>query len=184
MVKFTISKSALVAVLDNSSKVVPPGGVRAGTDGIRIEVRKDKAAFRATNGDSSIQQVVSITNGADGAVYVPARQLREFAAIMPDGDIQIQESGSNLTMSVGKVAMTLNLLRVDDAPVVTFPTGDGVAIPARTFADALGQVASASVSSLQTPTASPFATSTVSPASQLVPRSSPRRSHSQQWPAW
>ncbi len=143
MVKFTISKSALVAILDNSSKVVPPGGVRAGTDGIRIEVRKDKAAFRATNGDSSIQQVVGITNGADGAVYVPARQLREFAAIMPDGDIQIQESGSNLTMSVGKVAMTLNLLHVDEAPVVTFPTGDGVAIPARTFADALGQVASA-----------------------------------------
>jgi DNA polymerase-3 subunit beta len=144
MVKFTISKSALVATLDNSSKVVPQGsGVRAATEGIRIEVRKDKAAFRATNGDSSIQQVVSITNGTDGTVFVPSRQLRDFSALMPDGDIQIQESGANLTMSVGKVVMTLNLLRVDEAPVVSFPTGDGVAIPARTFADALGQVASA-----------------------------------------
>ena len=144
MVKFTISKSALVATLDNSSKVVPQGsGVRAATEGIRIEVRKDKAAFRATNGDSSIQQVVSITNGSDGTVFVPARQLRDFSALMPDGAIQIQESGSNLTRSVGKVVMTLNLLRVDEAPVVSFPTGDGVAIPARTFADALSQVASA-----------------------------------------
>jgi DNA polymerase-3 subunit beta len=143
MVKFTISKSALMAALDNSSKVAPQGGVRLATDGIRIEVRKDKAAFRATNGDSSIQQVVGITNGTDGTVFVPTRQLRDFAGLMPDGDIQIQESGANLTMSVGKVVMTLNLLQVDAAPAVTFPSGDGVAIPARTFADALGQVGSA-----------------------------------------
>lgn len=146
MVKLTIPRKLLVTTIRNAKTAAPGRTARAGSEGVRIEVRGDKAAFRASNGDSAIQQVVSVTNGEDGVVFVPARQLEDFAQRMPEGSLTLEEANGRLTMSVGKVVMHLNLLAVDTAPVVTFPSGDGISIPAKEFANALRQVAVAASS--------------------------------------
>lgn len=137
--KLSVSKTALHAAITHLSKCSPRGTAQV-PDAVRIEVRGNRAAFRASNGDTSLQHVVGITDGVDGAVLVPARMLRDFESCMPQGIITLKEENNRLTMSVGKVAMTMSLLPIETAPLVSFPSGDGVSIPAASFAEALHQV--------------------------------------------
>lgn len=137
--KLSVSKTALHAALMHLSKCAG-GRTSAAPDGVRIEVKGNRAAFRTSNGDTAMQYVVGITDGQDGTVFVPTRQLRDFENCMPNGTITLKEENNRLTMSVGKVAMTLSLMPVDTAPQFSFPTGEGVSIPAPSFAEALHQV--------------------------------------------
>ena len=141
--KLTIPKSTLV----NTIRSV----IGAGAKGVRITVRKDKVAFTTSDGDLSIRGVLTVTDAEDGDVFVSATDLGMFAQRMPEGPVKLSLNAGKLVMTSGKVSMTVTTQPVANAPTVSFPTGDGVTIPAQGFSTALSQVIDAAAKDVTRP---------------------------------
>lgn len=114
--KFTVPRSEFLPAVQSVLNVVSPRATLPIIANILLQLKGQELSLYATDLDTSIRTQVSITDGEDGAIALPAKKMAEIIRELPDADIHFTADGTKAKMTCGKGTFGLAGMDSEDFP--------------------------------------------------------------------
>ncbi len=139
--KFRCERDVLADALATAGRAATS---RTGTlpvlSGVRLEVKGDELSVTGTDLELSIRLSITVGGERDGAVVVPARLIADIVRSLPAGAVELDLGDDELSVSAGRSQFRVRPLGLDDYPLQSEPSADGVMLGSAAVAEALRQV--------------------------------------------
>lgn len=147
--KFEISKSNFYEALQDCSLAITPNSPLPALNGIKILVKQDEVELTASDGDISIQKVLSVKDDEnlhliieeEGCVVIESKYILDMIKNMDSDIVHIEIIDGALTSFKGDNAQyRINGMRAEDYPSIDFskPVNE-ITIPASTLSDIIDE---------------------------------------------
>ncbi|MCC6436258.1 MAG: DNA polymerase III subunit beta [Acidimicrobiales bacterium] len=144
--KFRCERDVLVDALATAGRAVSSRGALPVLSGIRAELQGDELLLSGTDLELSISVTVTVAGSGDGVAVIPSRLFNDIVRALEPGAVEVEIVDDTAQVSAGRSQFSLRLIPADDFPRVAEPTGDALAVDAKTLAQALRQVVPAASS--------------------------------------
>ena len=114
--KFSISKNALLDLLQVVVSAVPTKSTLPILSNVLIEADKEGLTLVATDLDISIRTKGEAAVKETGSITVPAKRIGEIVRELPDADVNIVVSNTKVTLKCGNGSYTIVGLDPEDFP--------------------------------------------------------------------
>lgn len=131
--KFTILQQDLLPPLQAVSRSVGVRSTLPVLDNILLSVEGNKLKIAATNLEIGVIKFVSVTDGVDGQITVPAKTLVELISGLSQSQISLQSEGEILTIESAKLKAKINGISAAEFPAIPLAQGPGVNFPKEAF---------------------------------------------------
>jgi len=99
---FTVERAEFLPAVQTVLNVVSPRGTLPIISNILLQLQGKKLALYATDLDTSIRTLLSVSPGQDGAITLPAKKLAEIVRELPDSTIKVQIEDKQATIICNK----------------------------------------------------------------------------------
>ncbi len=114
--KFTVARSEFLPAVQSVLNVVSPRATLPIIANILMQLKGQELSLYATDLDTSVRTQVSISEGEDGAIALPAKKLAEIIRELPDADIHFTADGTKTRIACGKGTFGLAGMDSEDFP--------------------------------------------------------------------
>ncbi len=131
--KFKILQQDLLPLLQSVSRST---GVRSSLpvlDNLLLSVSGKKLKAAATNLEIGVIKYVSISDGVDGEITVPAKTLVDLISGLGQSEVVLEAQAEILSVSSGKFKAQLNGISASEFPAIPFSDNAGILFPKEAF---------------------------------------------------
>jgi DNA polymerase-3 subunit beta len=114
--KFTVARSEFLPAVQSVLNVVSPRATLPIIANILMQLKGKDLSLYATDLDTSIRTRLSVSDGKDGAIALPAKKLAEIVRELPDADIHFTAEGTKVKMTCAKGTFGLTGMDSEDFP--------------------------------------------------------------------
>ncbi|MBW3611616.1 MAG: DNA polymerase III subunit beta [Actinomycetota bacterium] len=139
--KFRCERDVLVEALASATRAVTTrGGTLPVLSGVKAALAGDRLLLTGTDLDLTIQVVVTVAGGTDGAAVLPARLAADIVRALDPGAVYVEVHETEARIASGRSHFSVRLLPTEDFPRVADTPADEVTLDAAALVDALRQV--------------------------------------------
>ncbi len=131
--KFSILQQDLLPILQSVARSTGVRSTLPVLDNLLLSVEGKKLKVAATNLEIGVIKYISITDGLDGEVTVPAKPLVELVSGLGQTKVDIESTGEILTIISGKLKASLNVIPATEFPAIPLAQKSDVIIPKELF---------------------------------------------------
>jgi DNA polymerase III subunit beta len=131
--KFTILQQDLLPILQSVSRSTGVRSTLPVLDNLLLAVEGAKLKVAATNLEIGVIKYVSITEGVDGELTVPAKPLVELISTLGQNKVTVESTGEILTVASGKVKASINGISATEFPAIPLSSGTDTNFPKDIF---------------------------------------------------
>jgi DNA polymerase-3 subunit beta len=142
-VKFRCERDVLVEALNTAGRAASSRGGSPVLSGVRLELKGGALSATGTDLDLTITTSVDVDGQSDGVAVLPAKLATDIVKALEPGAVSVEVGGDEATIAASRSTFAVRTIPAEEFPRVQPPTGEGVTIDAKAFADALRQVVSA-----------------------------------------
>lgn len=131
--KFTILQQDLLPILQSVSRSC---GVRATLpvlNNLLLSVEGKRLKVAATNLEVGVIKSISIIEGEDGEITIPAKILVDLISGLGSSQIDLQTEGEILTISSGRFKASINGISASEFPAIPLAKDAGISFPKKAF---------------------------------------------------
>ncbi|MDT4989231.1 MAG: polymerase subunit beta, partial [Micromonosporaceae bacterium] len=139
--KFRVERDALADAVAWTAKSLPSRPSVPVLAGVLLRVSDRQLQVSGFDYEVSSQVTVEVEADADGAALVSGRLLAEITKALPAKPVEVASVGSHVEITCGSARFTLPTMPVEDYPTLPDMPASAGTVDARTFADAVSQVA-------------------------------------------
>jgi DNA polymerase-3 subunit beta len=139
--KFRVERDALADAVAWTAKSLPSRPSVPVLAGVLLRVTDSQLQVSGFDYEVSSQVTVEVQADADGAALVSGRLLAEITKALPGKPVEVASVGSHVEITCGSARFTLPTMPVEDYPTLPDMPASAGTVDARTFADAVSQVA-------------------------------------------
>lgn len=131
--KFSILQQDLLPPLQSALRCVGVHSTLPVLDNLFLSVEGGKLKIAATNLQIGVIEFISITEGTDGEITVPAKTLVELISGLGPLKITLESTAEILTIQSGKFKASINGISAQEFPAIPLSKGNGVSLPREVF---------------------------------------------------
>jgi DNA polymerase-3 subunit beta len=139
--KFRVERDALADAVAWTAKSLPSRPSVPVLAGVLLRVHDGRLQVSGFDYEVSSQVTVEVQADADGAALVSGRLLAEITKALPAKPVDVAAVGTHVEITCGSARFTLPTMPVEDYPTLPEMPEMAGTVDAKTFADAVAQVA-------------------------------------------
>lgn len=119
--KFTIDRAALLRALGHVQSVVERRNTIPILSNVLMRADDGQLSLSTTDMDLEMNEAVAANIQTPGSITAPAHTLHDIVRKLPDGEVvelEVNESGHNMSVCAGRSRFRLSCLPVDDFPSI------------------------------------------------------------------
>jgi len=142
-VKFRCERDVLAEALSSAGRAIAARPSLPVLLSLLLEVQDGKLRVTGSDLDTTIVVTVPVDVEREGVVAVPARLVTDIVRSLDPGAVMFSVDDDQASVTAGRSAFSVRTTPATEFPNLPEPSGNAVAIEARTFASAVEQVAPA-----------------------------------------
>lgn len=131
--KFSILQQDLLPILQSVSRSTGVRSTLPVLDNLLLSVEGNKLKVAATNLEIGVIKFVSVSDGIDGQLTVPAKPLVELISGIGQSQVTVISEGEILTITSGKFKASINGISASEFPAIPLSQGEEVGFPKSVF---------------------------------------------------
>jgi len=139
-VKFKCEQAVLAEAFGAASRAATGRATNPVLSCLRLVLAKNQLRVTGTDGDLTIESSITVADGEDGVVLVPAKLASEVIRSLNPGAVNVDVTGDKVQISSARDNFAVPIGAEGDFPKWSGSTGQGANISSAELADALKQV--------------------------------------------
>lgn len=139
--KFTVSQSSLLEVLNVVMKGIASASTLPILSGVLVKAQDGALEFQTANYNISIRHRIAARVDEEGQTVIPCKMLANITKTLPDAAVSFEQVERQVSISCEKSSFRLNTLSVNDFPEFpTFALERSVELPVNVLSEMVGRV--------------------------------------------